>query len=375
MWLYHYKEKSIEEIQELLFVSSRTVRRYLALFDETGNVSPVVQQHGPTRAMDAFEEMSLIQSLLNKPDMYLEELRQELIQISGTDVSVSTICKTLKHLGFSRKKLRQVALRRSEERRQEFMEEMAYLDADMLVWLDECGSTRRYEVRKYEYSLRGLTPISYKLLVRGQRLSAIPVVTTRGIEDVFITNNSVNGDLFLQFVEQCLVPVLQLFNRSNARSVVIMDNASIHHVARVVDRISQTGAIILFLPPYIPDFNPAEEVVSKVVSKVKKFLVNNDVAYSTTTSPTLLLMTMAYNTVTTTVVPATLSMQDTKTSVILLFFFWFCYSIQSCYILLTAIVTCLPIHPDDPVSLPFASRIVPCLMHRSQTVCEVVQFD
>ena len=295
VWLYHYKEKSIEEIQELLFVSSRTVRRYLALFDETGDVSPVVQLHGPTRAMDAFEEMSLIQSLLNKPDMYLEELRQELIQISGTDVSVSTICKTLKRLGFSRKKLRQVALQRSEERRQEFMEEMAYLDADMLVWLDECGSTRRNEVRKYGYSLRGLTPISYKLIVRGQRLSAIPVVTTRGIEDVFITNKSVNGDLFLQFVEQCLVPVLQPFNGSNARSVVIMDNASIHHVAQVVDRISQTGAIIRFLPPYSPDFNPAEEVFSKV----KKFLVNNDVAYSTTTSPHL-LMTMAFNTVTTT---------------------------------------------------------------------------
>ena len=58
VWLYHYKEKSIEEIQELLFVSSRTVRRYLALFDETGDVSPVVELHGPTRAMDAFEEMS-----------------------------------------------------------------------------------------------------------------------------------------------------------------------------------------------------------------------------------------------------------------------------------------------------------------------------
>ena len=85
------------------------------------------------------------------------------------------------------------------------MEEMAYLDADMLVWLDECGSTRRNEVRKYGCSLRGLTPISYtinKLLVHGQRLSAISVVTTRRIEDVFITNKSVNGDLMPQTSHQ-----------------------------------------------------------------------------------------------------------------------------------------------------------------------------
>ena len=294
VWLYYYKEKSIEEIQDLLFVSTRSVRRYLTLFEETGDVSPAIQQHGPPRTLDAFEEISLIQSLLNKPEMYLEELRQELIQITGADVCVSTICKTLKRLGFSRKKMRQVALQRSEEQRLELKEEVAYLDADMLVWIDECGSNRRNEVRKYGYSLRDLTPTSYKFVSRGQRLSAIPVVTTRGIEDVFITNKSVNGDLFLQFVEQCLVPVLQPFNGSNPRSVVIMDNASIHHVADVVERIQQTGAILRFLPPYSPDFDPAEEVFSKV----KKFLVNNDVAFSTTNSPTFLI-TMAFNTITT----------------------------------------------------------------------------
>ena len=294
VWLYYYKEKSIEDIQELLFVSSRSVRRYIALFDETGDVSPAIQQHGPPRALDAFEEMSLIQSLLSKPDIYLEELRQELIQVTGTDVSLSTICRTLKRLGFSRKKLRHVALQRSEERRLKFMEEMAYLNADMLVWTDECGSDRRNEIRKYGYSLRGLTPVNYKFVCRGKRLSSIPVVTTRGVEDVFVTDKSVNGELFLQFVEHCLVPVLQPFNGSNARSVVIMDNASIHHATSVVQCIQQTGAILRFLPPYSPDLNPAEEVFSKM----KKFLVNNDVAFSTTTSPSLLI-TMAFNTITT----------------------------------------------------------------------------
>ena len=75
--------------------------------------------------------------------------------------------------------------------------------------------------------------------------------------------------------------------------MVIMDNASIHHIADVVERIQQTGAILRFLPPYSPDFNPAEEVFSKV----KKFLVNNDVAFSTTSST--FLIAMAFNTITT----------------------------------------------------------------------------
>ena len=70
-----------------------------------------------------------------------------------------------------------------------------------------------------------------------------------------------------------------------------MDNASIHHVEKVIE---QTGAIIQFLPPYSPDLNPAEEVFSKI----KKFLVNNDVAFPTTMTPSFII-TMAFNTITT----------------------------------------------------------------------------
>ena len=52
VWLYHYKNKSFKEIEELLFVSSRTVRRYLDLFDSFGDVAPFMQQHGPQRKLD-----------------------------------------------------------------------------------------------------------------------------------------------------------------------------------------------------------------------------------------------------------------------------------------------------------------------------------
>lgn len=73
-------------------------------------------------------------------------------------------------------------------------------------------------------------------------------MTTYGIPDVSVADKSVNGDLFLQFVEQCLVPVLQPFNRSNADYVGY--NASIHHSAYVVKHM---GAIVQFLPPFSPD--------------------------------------------------------------------------------------------------------------------------
>ena len=54
------------------------------------------------------------------------------------------------------------------------------------------------------------------------------------------------------------------FNGSNPRSVIIMDNCSVHHITEVSYLLHQVGVLVLFLPPYSPDLNPAEEAFSFV---------------------------------------------------------------------------------------------------------------
>ena len=63
------------------------------------------------------------------------------------------------------------------------------------------------------------------------------------------------------------MPHVMPFDGINPHSVVIMDNASIHHVDGIVQMIQDAGALVLFLPPYSPDQNPIEEAFSKVKSK------------------------------------------------------------------------------------------------------------
>ena len=71
-----------------------------------------------------------------------------------------------------------------------------------------------------------------------------------GIHDVYVTEGTTNGEKFAQFVQNCLLPVLKPFNYLNSHSVVIMDNASIHHVRDVVDLIeNQAGARCVFYHP------------------------------------------------------------------------------------------------------------------------------
>ena len=294
VWLHHYKEYSKGDIADLLYIHVTTVRRIVAHFDTHGDVAPVTYKHGPACMLGRQEEDTIIELLLDSPAMYLDELQRELHQHTGTWTSISTIFRTIRRLGFTRKMLRHVAMQRSDDKRAEFMEEMKYINANMIVWLDETGSDRRNERRKRGYHLRGMTQTDFKFTLRGKRLSSIGIMSARGMEDVDTYEGSINGDTFCDFVERCLVPILQLFNGTNDRSIVVMDNASIHHVDRVVTKVQNTGALLRFLPPYSPDFNPIEELFSKV----KAFLKANELAYDVITSPSLLI-TMAFCTVTT----------------------------------------------------------------------------
>ncbi len=57
-------------------------------------------------------------------------------------------------------------------------------------------------------------------------------------------------------IQKSVIPLLMPFNRTNPNSVVILDNCSTHHVQEVTKNIEDVSAIVHFLPPYSPDFNP-----------------------------------------------------------------------------------------------------------------------
>jgi len=49
-------------------------------------------------------------------------------------------------------------------------------------------------------------------------------------------------------------------------SVLVMDNAQIHHDEYLVNLIESIGCKIIYLPPYSPDLNPIETAFSSIKS-------------------------------------------------------------------------------------------------------------
>jgi transposase len=111
--------------------------------------------------------------------------------------------------------------------------------------------------------LRGRAP-------RGQRLvekvphghwkttTLIAALDQRGIRCATTVDGAINGAVFVAFVQQVLVPTLR------PGEVVILDNLSAHKLPAVRAAVEAADAVLLYLPPYSPDYNPIELAFSKL---------------------------------------------------------------------------------------------------------------
>ena len=162
-----------------------------------------------------------------------------------------------------------VAIQRDDGLRVQFVSDMSLYEQEMLIFIDETGSDKRDSLRKYGYSLRGRPAKSHKIISRGKHVSAIVMMSMNGILDVNIVHGSVNGDVFCDFVEKFLVPHLLPYNGHNPHSVIILDNCSIHYCQEAIQMTQAVRALVHFLPPYSPDYNPIEEAFSELKSSMK----------------------------------------------------------------------------------------------------------
>ena len=79
-----------------------------------------------------------------------------------------------------------------------------------------------------------------------------------------VIDGPMNGNAFLAYVEQVLVPSLR------PGDIVVMDNLSAHKVPGVRQAIEAAGATLSYVPPYSPDFNPIEQLFAKLKTLLRK---------------------------------------------------------------------------------------------------------
>ena len=98
-----------DEIASHLLVHARTVQRVMRRFRETGNVATNVGRRlaSPSNVIMTFEtDMKLLElvTLLDDKSM-LQEIHSEFCALVGATPHISTICRAMRRLNFTRKKV------------------------------------------------------------------------------------------------------------------------------------------------------------------------------------------------------------------------------------------------------------------------------
>jgi transposase len=117
--------------------------------------------------------------------------------------------------------------------------------------------------------LRGWSPRGRRLQGKvphghWQTLTFIAALRIDRIDAPCLFDGPINGESFLAYVEQVLVPTLR------PDDIVVMDNLGSHKGAAVRRAIRAARARIFFLQPYSPELNPIEQVFAKLKTLLRK---------------------------------------------------------------------------------------------------------
>ena len=134
---------------------------------------------------------------------------------------------------------------------------------ERLVFIDETWAKTNMA------PLRGWAPRGSRLRAkvpqrRWTTMTFLAALRHDRIDAPWLIDGPINGERFLTYVEQVLVPTL------HPGDIVIMDNLGSHKSQAVRKAIRATGARLLFLPKYSPDLNPIEQLFAKLKHLLRK---------------------------------------------------------------------------------------------------------
>lgn len=139
---------------------------------------------------------------------------------------------------------------------------LSTVNPQQLVYLDETG-VKTNMTRLYARSKRGQRAIDYVPCGRWSTTTLVAAVTWDSPIAPMVLAGPMDGVAFEAYIKHVLAPALP------PESIVVMDNLSSHKSPRIEQLVNDVGSSLRYLPPYSPDFNPIEQMWSKVKNTLR----------------------------------------------------------------------------------------------------------
>jgi transposase len=147
--------------------------------------------------------------------------------------------------------------------RRRWIREQGMFDPARLVFIDETAVSTNM-VRLRGRAPRGERVIGTVPLGAWETITFVGALRHNKITAPMVIEGAMTGEMFLAYVEQCLVPTLR------RNDTVVMDNCRVHLVAGIQEAIERARATLRYLAKYSPDLNPIELPYSKFKALLRK---------------------------------------------------------------------------------------------------------
>lgn len=138
------------------------------------------------------------------------------------------------------------------------------------MFLDEAARNQKTSGRTRGWALVGRRCVQRRFFVCGQWYSILPVLTIDGIITYDVIPGPVTSARFVKFLRELVIPLTNPY--PGPRSVLVLDNCSIHHSEEVRALAEDKAQCkLIFLPPYSPDLNPIEQAFSCIKAYLHRF--------------------------------------------------------------------------------------------------------
>ncbi|MGA8771181.1 MAG: IS630 family transposase, partial [Rhodomicrobium sp.] len=239
--------------------------RWMARYRKTGNVAPSKIGGYKPKTLRG-EHASWLVARCQESDFTISQLVEELQSLRGLKVDRRSVWEFLHAEGLSHKKTaaaQEQDRKDVKRRREQWRKYQGRIDPKRLVFIDETWTKTNMA------PLRGWGPRGSRVkgsapFGRWKTMTFIAALRRDGIAAPCLFDGPINGEVFLAWVRQILVPTLK------PGEIVIMDNLGSHRGKAVRGAIRASGAKLLFLPKYSPDLNPIEQVFAKLKHLLRK---------------------------------------------------------------------------------------------------------
>jgi len=234
--------------------------------EEAGlGLETICKKSGPKPIqIDSAANISLTEIVQEDPTLTQKGMKAKLNE-SGICFSIPKICRTLKILSITRKRIKK---RSSKTVTNELINQRKVYARDMrlypnarLLFLDESGFNLHCGIH-YGYSAVNTNAYQVVPCNRGRNISLISLLSCNQITNFKLIDGAYNTEKLKEFLEESWAS-----QSLQQNDILVMDNVRFHHSNIVKNWCEQKHLIIKYLPPYSPDLNPIENVFSTIKSR------------------------------------------------------------------------------------------------------------